>query len=649
MSFEYEIQTGDVMETLKFWPDNMFDACLTDPPYGLSKGEGAQRVSNRIFDALAKVGFPNLYDMDSKFFEQSQLAGVTPACLDLRREYRTSRERAGIGVPKGSVHLNNVATIEQKVHNSAESAGSGISDVSLPGETHPASDKFLGDFLLDLRDMMAIASGSYERSGCVAETFSSGFAVPIVIPQTAGDDSLDARGFPVTLGDHLVRSTDDTLCETKGPSGIMTLPGTVNTLMLRFDLSGTPAELLPTYRASIEDGIGELSGPKLVRALSGTGSLSTVAKPYSVRFVFTGADGTRSDYYFHLWIPKDYVFPHILPTGGFMGKQWDSHLPDPEVWREVLRVMKPGAHMLVFGGVRTHHRLMCAIEDAGFEIRELLMWLFGSGFPKSHNLKGKFEGYGTALKPAWEPILLAMKPCDGTFAGNALKWGVAGLAIDAARIDARGDKLGGGRVSTTTEGWDRPWKHDPKAIEECRKRGDESVRKAEAQGRWPANVLLDEEAATALDLQSGVLSSGAKDMIQSGWGANGIYGSGQPHRKVSVADSGGASRFFYVSKAPRSEREAGLHPTVKPVKLDTQLAAYLLRLILPPANENDDRRLLVPFCGSGSEMIGAREAGWEYVLGIDSEPKYVEIAERRLSGYKSSRTSLRTGLTSARG
>src|SRR5277367_785599 len=117
----------------------------------------------------------------------------------------------------------------------------------------------------------------------------------------------------------------------------------------------------------------------------------------------------------------------------FMGKEWDHSVPGVPFWQEALRVCKPGAMMLCFGGCRTHHRLMCAIEDAGWEIRDCLMWIYGSGFPKSYNKFG-IEGYGTALKPAYEPILLCMKPLEGTFAQNAEKWGQGGINIDGCRV-----------------------------------------------------------------------------------------------------------------------------------------------------------------------------------------------------------------------
>jgi DNA modification methylase len=236
----------------------------------------------------------------------------------------------------------------------------------------------------------------------------------------------------------------------------------------------------------------------------------------------------------------------------FMGKDWDKGVPGLRYWREALRVAKPGAFLLAFGGTRTWHRLACAIEDAGWELRDTVMWVYGQGFPKSANISkmldkqagmerevigtnpnvsGRisggiwaegierpwkdrvregdksnanitapatdaaraFDGYGTGLKPAWEPILVAMKPIDSTFAHNALAWGVAGLWIDGARV-ATGDDLGGGMVSKgrpkVSDGWDRPWMHDPEVTEAKKIESAEKVAHAEKLGRWPANILF---------------------------------------------------------------------------------------------------------------------------------------------------------------
>lgn len=310
---------------------------------------------------------------------------------------------------------------------------------------------------------------------------------------------------------------------------------------------------------------------------------------------------------------------------GFMGLEWDGQVPGPLVWRELLRCLVPGAMLLAFGGTRTHHRLMCAIEDGWFEIRDCLMWLYGSGFPKSLDIG---SGIGTALKPAWEPIIMAMKPMAGTFANNLSTWGVGGLNIDASRIPTE-DDLNGGRISAVSDGWDRPWKHDATAVAKCRERGDLAVAKAETLGRWPANVILDETAAALLDEQMGTLKSGANPVRRGSNKFSNTYSLFEGQRECEPArgaDSGGASRFFYCAKASPSERDGNNHPTVKPLKL----TEYLAKLVLPPKRDHP-RRLIIPYSGSGSELSGALSAGWDEVVGIEREQNYIEIAKTRIS------------------
>lgn len=335
----------------------------------------------------------------------------------------------------------------------------------------------------------------------------------------------------------------------------------------------------------------------------------------------------------------------------FMGKQWDHGIPDVPFWVEILRVSKPGTHLLAFGGTRTYHRLTCAIEDAGWEIRDCLSWLYGSGFPKSHNRFG-IEGFGTALKPAWEPIIMAMKPCDGTFKQNAEKWGQAGINIDESRIPV-----------------DKQWTRDtrgqsPLTTGEIFNRGCKNIlKKGSIKGRWPANLILDEEAAVMLDEQSG--NCGGK------WGKQGKF---KPksmfyveHKDEILKESGkyigskgGASRFFYCAKASSRERNKGLngliprpirkesregnshdifntegsgrntdnklvnnfHPTVKPLKL----MEYLIKLVMPLK----DGLLLDPFVGSGTTILAAKNLGFD-AIGIEKYAEYVEIANGRIS------------------
>jgi DNA modification methylase len=294
-------------------------------------------------------------------------------------------------------------------------------------------------------------------------------------------------------------------------------------------------------------------------------------------------------------LPDDFVDSIVTdPPYGlkFMGKKWDYEVPSVELWREALRVLKPGGHLLSFGGTRTYHRMVVNIEDAGFEIRDCIQWLYGSGFPKSHNLEGAHEGWGTALKPANEPIVLARKPLEAklTIAVNVLKYGTGALNIDASRIcfnngdttsSAKSAGLGAGRETANL-----------KAPAFGAKLGG-VVAPPHSQGRWPANILLDEEAAQALDIQA--------DM--------------------------NASRFFYVAKASKSERNKGLeagqnvHPTVKPIKL----MQYLVKLVTPP-----NGIVLDPFMGSGTTGVACVRLGLQFI-GCEMDQDYIEIAEKRIA------------------
>jgi len=373
---------------------------------------------------------------------------------------------------------------------------------------------------------------------------------------------------------------------------------------------------------------------------------------------------------------------------------------------EALRVLKPGGHLLAFGGTRTYHRLACAIEDAGFEIRDCLSWLFGSGFPKSLDVSKaidkaagvereptgreprlvtpramapggaerqvdpglRFEepatdeartwqGWGTALKPAYEPIVVARKPLAGTVAGNVLEHGTGALNVDGCRVEHDGSGVWGnhgqnpekhqtqpGSGGTTMgRGWNRP--------------GSER----NEFGRWPANVVLDEEAAAMLDEQTGELQRAISRTHSSDPGMFGFGGA----PAVVYPDSGGASRFFYVAKASRAERNAGLegfeeheggayangagmpgrtlvdgewkqtgtwqepnrevrrnhHPTVKPVAL----MRWLVRLVTPPGGT-----VLDPFTGSGTTGIAAALEGFQFI-GMEQDADYAKIAAARIA------------------
>jgi len=371
---------------------------------------------------------------------------------------------------------------------------------------------------------------------------------------------------------------------------------------------------------------------------------------------------------------EDNYFDSVVtdpPYGlAFMGKKWDYDVPQVELWKEVYRVLKPGGHILSFAGSRTYHRMAVNIEDAGFEIRDMLGWLYGSGFPKSHNigkavdklqgnkretlteiqkenlfekekeiesvercgenaiyggisgkndLSGKYtttkgntewEGWGTALKPAHEPIVMARKPFNTSVAENVLTHGTGGINIDECRVGT--DEI---KEKTTTGGKKAFWNADGNNKGFQRHSGNGT---SHEQGRFPANIIHD----------------GSEEVLE-------------------VFEE--SSRFFYCAKASKAERNMGLddfpdkndvtyaqdewtkknmnfrknpiknyHPTVKPIKL----MEYLVRLVTPK-----EGIVLEPFAGSGTTLIACKQQGFNYI-GIEREQEYCDIAEARLKGVK---------------
>ena len=390
---------------------------------------------------------------------------------------------------------------------------------------------------------------------------------------------------------------------------------------------------------------------------------------------------------------------HLTSTDGgktgFMGKEWDGGdiAFRTEVWTEALRVLKPGGHLLAFGGSRTYHRLATAIETSGFEIRDQILWIYGSGFPKSHNIgkgvdkiqgnerevvgsrkvldmtggnyknsfgvsdkdydftKGQsdWEGWGTALKPAHEPIVMARKPLsEKTIVDNVLEWGTGGINIDESRIPLiPGEVVGGGQKATSIFGGDGGYEHDG-FVENT-------------DGRFPANVLLSEEAAENLDGHTGKLNKQGKCKTddKSGWQNEYVGGNGvNPVERKLYLDDGGASKFFYVAKPSKKEKNEGLgdlelkerksigatysgnqtsskmggnpdkptelqkntHPTIKPVKL----MEYLCKLIT-----RKEGVILDMFMGSGTTGIAAIKNGYSFI-GVEREPEYMDIAKTRI-------------------
>ena len=396
----------------------------------------------------------------------------------------------------------------------------------------------------------------------------------------------------------------------------------------------------------------------------------------------------------------------------FMGKKWDYDVPSVEFWKEVYRVLKPGGHVLSFGGTRTYHRMTVNIEDAGFEIRDQIMWLYGSGFPKSHNIgiaidkqkglignRGKafvvagqsgqkdkdtggdlpnpntkvesyeaqneWNGWGTALKPANEPICVARKPLsEKSVAENVLRWGTGGINVDGCRVGytSEADKNNTINAKYTTN-------EDNKQSDDWGTKQIGNVSKEE--GRFPANIILDKIAGELLDEQSGVSKSNTKPKLTGKEAGNMYHKHEQPDNnykeKIYVgdySDKGGASRFFYQAKVSKAERNMGLdgfeqkelasaqtfanrinanseekhipttkntHPTVKPVSL----MAYLCRLVTPP-----NGIVLDPFMGSGSTGISAQLEGFRF-CGMELDKDYFKIAESRIENFEQYRKFLK--------
>jgi site-specific DNA-methyltransferase (adenine-specific) len=384
----------------------------------------------------------------------------------------------------------------------------------------------------------------------------------------------------------------------------------------------------------------------------------------------------------------------------FMGKSWDHDVPKVEIWKEVYRVLKPGGHVIAAGGTRTYHRLVCAVEDAGFEIRDMLLWLYGTGFPKSHDVskaidkaagvefeatsasgvgfmnaegdggynitksqmirKGEsteaaqqWQGWGTALKPACEPWVLARKPLVGTVADNVLAYGTGAINVDGCRVGTGGGTIThvGPEKSVTIHAFGGGLGAQGGVVE-----------RVDGLGRYPANVLHDgSDEVVGMFPQGSSTGAFPKESkrSQNGGEFGRRFSDQSRDARIGMNDSGSAARFFYCAKASKKDRNEGLdempkrrkagaefrpnhttkadagetgnpygrwdvaaniHPTVKP----TDLMKYLCRLVTPPGG-----LVLDPFMGSGSTGKATAQEGFRFV-GIEMSPEYFKIAEARV-------------------
>jgi DNA modification methylase len=394
------------------------------------------------------------------------------------------------------------------------------------------------------------------------------------------------------------------------------------------------------------------------------------------------------------WVSSGYL---EVKGSGFMGKEWDAFVPQPLFWKEVFRVLKHGGHVVAFFGTRTYDWGVMAMRIGGFEIRDCIQWLYGSGFPKSHNIskaidkmygaereigelkfKGgtqlgvinddnwkpkdvyesfsatdqakQWDGWGSALKPANEPIVLARKPLEKglSIAENVLKWGTGAINIDGCRV----------KGSEPTSFLDKGREPNGNSYQRSKTERKETFYDG-SQGRFPANLILTHHPECECKGLKKVkaISGGKGENSMGGMGKNGIYGSyaldklgsnagglGDENGEETIEDwtchedcpikimdeqsgESGASRFFYVAKASKSERNFGneknFHPTVKPVKL----MQYLVRLITPP-----NGKVLDPFNGSGTTGVACTLENFEYT-GIELDADYCKISEARINEW----------------
>ena len=346
------------------------------------------------------------------------------------------------------------------------------------------------------------------------------------------------------------------------------------------------------------------------------------------------------------------------PKGkGFMGKQWDAWVPPPELWREVLRVLKPGGHAVVFAGSRTQDLMSVSLRLAGFEVRDTLQWLYGSGFPKSLDISKaldkregalgevihtetrynepngivavgqgprklvtrtvrapatepaqQWQGWGTALKPAYEPAILARKPLDGTVAQNTLAHGCGGLNLDACRV---------GEEVVTTHGKGTMGGATPIVPLRLDFQGASHV------GRFPANVILDEDAAALLDAQTSSTCSRFFYTAKASRAEREAGLEGRQTRRTGAVFDAATTTMLTGAGNPRTTERANHHPTVKPIAL----MRYLVKLVTPPHGT-----VLDPFTGSGSTGCAAALERVNFV-GVELDPEYAEIARTRIKHW----------------
>lgn len=665
---KFTLYHGDWLEVAAELPDNSIDTIITDPPYGLTD-KSPNRLRDSLLGVLSDFVFPNLYKFYPDLIKEVNLAGIPLDGSELSNREIVKIAESWVTMPECAIDLDDgTKSREKEVCTSDIPASGDIPDPVLMYKADAEDGKFLGNYVLDLGNPLDL-SGSNSLRSFHLEQFFGGFSMPITPVLFSGDNCLFSRlllgSFP-SQSDVVFLDNDSAGLALATPN-IVALSGTINSFVLRFDVTKRTVELCTTGRTRKFDRCGYLGGAKLIRTLSATSSLPPEFQPIRVSLVDFPTDGA-GEFHINVYLHKrwaDKLSP-ILTKGGFMGKEWDHGVPGISSWQEALRVAKPGCTLLAFGGTRTFHRLACAIEDAGWELRDTIMWVYSQGFPKSADISKmidkaagverevvgqrdtavgdgengndflsrnsrkrivnitipatdaarQWDGWRTGLKPSWEPIIVAQKPIDGTYAQNALKWGVAGLNIDGGRIGAEERTYNGSGA--------QPHKlNNPGGTGIGYMDGSGRDLTFTASGRWPANLIHDgSDEVLALFPQT---QSGDSDGFVGEYQANvyGRYAHNQIDPTTIYADSGSAARFYYCAKASPSDRgDDNTHPTVKPLAL----MEYLCTLTKTPTGGV----VLDMFMGSGSTGVACMRTGRTFV-GVEIEQKSFDIAYQRIT------------------
>lgn len=617
----FEIHHSDCLDALKAMPDNSVDSIVTDPPYGLSSQRPVESLPNRLGRAFLDVVLPDLYHANVATGRLDKFPGPLGSVTFLDWMGRAIREKARVCVPVSALNLKRNTLADQEIEDATERAVFGADGV-LPNVVDPKSVEFFGNYILNLRRPPDPSRG--DGSGRLFRELGLGRVGVLVVSSFDSELSRFLRTLdpcrPSFFAD-FVGACDDTKGRADGAPEVVTITGAEVRAVLALDVRNGALELIPASPALEGDAVFDLASAQPIGAGARTGCLAPKFKPIDFRFV-----GDSTNRALTIYLHEAVLSALDYSRNGFMGKSWDGDVPSVDIWAECLRVLKPGGHLLAFAGTRTQHRMAVRIEDAGFEIRDMIAWVYGSGFPKSLDVSKaidkaagverevvgsklgrpgmakdgrnqsfdssvntyggggilstditapatdaarQWQGWGTALKPSLEPLTVARKPLIGTVAANVLAHGTGALNIDGCRVGEPFVSSGGAAGFSAAKGWNENsmGEHEPK----------------EVPGRWPANLIHD--------------GSEPADLL------------------------GEAARFFYCAKASKKDRDEGnVHPTVKP----TDLMRYLCRLVTPPGGV-----VLDPFMGSGSTGKAAMLEGFRFI-GIEREAEYVEIARARI-------------------